>query len=67
MYKARIKWAKAHPTVERLIVTHRASNLASKFANQKHGFVFTHTHQKIWHDGVLEDEVYYELYLNAKE
>ena len=38
MYEARIKWANAHPTVEKIIVSHRASNLASKYAAQKHGF-----------------------------
>lgn len=61
MYESRIEWAKAHPTVERIIVSHRASNLASKYANQKHGFVFTRTNEKVWIDGVTEDEVCYEL------
>ena len=65
MYEKRIEWAKVHPTVERIIVSHRASNLASKYANQKHGFVFTRTHEKIWTDGKLEDEVCYELKLKS--
>ncbi|HVE58264.1 MAG TPA: GNAT family protein [Pyrinomonadaceae bacterium] len=65
MYEKRIEWAKAHPTVERIIVSNRASNLASKYANQKHGFVFTRTHEKIWTDGKLEDEVCYELKLKS--
>ena len=38
MYQSRINWAKAQPNVEKIIVSHRASNLASKYANQKHGF-----------------------------
>lgn len=63
MYKARINWAKNHPGIERIIVSHRASNLASKYANQKHGFVFTSTHEKVWTDGAVEDEVFYELYI----
>lgn len=63
MYQTRIEWAKAHPTVERIIVSHRASNVASKYANQKHGFIFTRTHEKIWTDGKTEDEVCYELKL----
>lgn len=63
MYQARIDWAKAHPTIEKIIVAHRASNLASKCANQKHGFVFTHTAEIIWADGVAEDVVSYELKL----
>jgi RimJ/RimL family protein N-acetyltransferase len=63
MYAVRLEWAKAHPHIDRIIVSHRASNLASKYANQKHGFVFTRTHEKIWTDGKLEDEVCYELKL----
>jgi RimJ/RimL family protein N-acetyltransferase len=65
LYQARIEWAKAHPIIERIIVSHRASNVASKFANQKHGFVFTRTHEKVWTDGKIEDEVCYELKLEA--
>jgi RimJ/RimL family protein N-acetyltransferase len=61
MYRTRIEWAKAHPTVERIIVSHRASNVASKYANQKHGFRFTKTNEKTWTDGVTEDEICYEL------
>lgn len=63
IYKTRIEWAMARPTVEKIIVSHRASNLASKHANQKHGFVFTHTLEKVWVDGETEDEVCYELML----
>jgi RimJ/RimL family protein N-acetyltransferase len=66
MYEARLDWAKAHPTIERIIVSHRASNLASKYANQKHGFVFTRTHEKVWADGAVEDEVCYELYIKPE-
>lgn len=66
MYKARINWAKSHPGIERIIVSHRASNLASKFANQKHGFAFTRTHEKVWADGATEDEVCYELYIKPE-
>lgn len=61
MYDARIEWAKAQPAVERIIVSHRASNLASKYANQKHGFKFTHAKEKLWIDGATEDEIFYEL------
>lgn len=63
IYKTRIDWAKNFPGIERIIVSHRASNISSKYANQKHGFVFTGTHEKIWVDGVTEDEVCYELKL----
>ncbi len=66
IYEARIDWAKARPTVKRIIVSHRASNVASKYANQKHGFVFTHTNEKVWVDGITEDEVCYELKISDK-
>ena len=65
-YEARIKWAIAHTTVERAIVSHRESNLASKLANQKFGFLPTHISEKIWNDGVTEKEFHYELILNKK-
>jgi len=61
MYQTRINWAKEQPTVEKIIVSHRASNLSSKYANQKHGFVFTHKNEKVWTDGATEDEIFYEL------
>ena len=61
MYRTRIDWAKQQPTVEKITVSHRASNLSSKFANQKHGFKMTHTKEKVWTDGTTEDEVCYEL------
>ncbi|MGI8884572.1 MAG: GNAT family N-acetyltransferase [Pyrinomonadaceae bacterium] len=61
MYRTRINWAKNQPTVEKIIVSHRASNVASKYANQKHGFVLTHKTEKVWTDGATEDEIFYEL------
>ena len=63
LYEARIGWAKNHPGVERIIVSHRESNVASKFANQNFGFVGTHTTEKTWNDGVVEREFHYELIL----
>jgi hypothetical protein len=65
MYEARLEWVKSRPAFERIIVSHRASNLASKYANQKHRFVFTRTHEKIWADGKTEAEVCYELKLKT--
>jgi len=61
MYQTRINWAREQPTVEKIIVSHRASNLASKYANQKHGFIATHKKEKVWTDGGVEDEIFYEL------
>ncbi len=65
MYRARIDWARAHETAEKILVAHRASNIASKKANQKHGFVQTGAAPHLWHDGVTEDEIFYELVLKA--
>jgi RimJ/RimL family protein N-acetyltransferase len=61
MYQTRINWAKQQPTVEKIIVSHRESNVSSKYANQKHCFVYTHKTAKIWTDGATEDEIFYEL------
>jgi len=61
MYQARINCAKEQPTIEKIIVSHRASNLSSKYANRKHGFVLTHKTEKVWTDGATEDEIFYEL------
>jgi len=63
MYEARIGWARQQAGVERIIVSHRESNVASKFANQNFGFVQTHTTEKVWNDGVAEREFHYELTL----
>ena len=59
----RIAWARAHPTVERVLVSHRASNVASMRANQRHGFVLTGRAPCEWPDGTVDDEVCYELRL----
>ena len=61
MYQTRINWAKEQPTVEGIIVSHRASNLSSKYANQKHGFETTRKNEKVWTDGATEVEIFYEL------
>lgn len=63
MYKARINWAKNEEGLEKIVISHRESNLASKFANQKHGFVYTHTEPKVWPDGKEENSVFYSLNL----
>lgn len=61
MYEARLDWAQAHPTCDQIVVSHRASNVKSKRANQKHGFIYTHTEDQTWPDGVTEDRVFYTL------
>jgi len=61
MYKSRIDWAKQQPDIRKIKVSHRESNLASKYANQKHGFRLVKKEDKVWHDGVEEKDVIYEL------
>jgi len=63
LYEARIEWATQQPGVDRIIVSHRESNVASKLANQKFGFVLTHETEKVWNDGLREKEFHYELIL----
>lgn len=62
-YESRIAWARTQPGVERIIVSHRESNDASRFANQKFDFVFTRETTKLWNDGITERELHYELIL----
>lgn len=64
MYQARLDWAQRHKTVRRVIVSHRASNAASRAANQKHGFRFTHNDLRDWPDGTREADVFYEYVLD---
>ncbi len=63
MYKARINWAKSQPELKRIEVSHRESNVASKYANQKHGFQLVKEEDKVWHDGISEKDVIHELKL----
>lgn len=61
MYEARLAWAREHPTCEKLVVSHRASNLTSMRANQRYGFKQTHVVEKQWPDGGVEEDIFYEL------
>lgn len=63
MYQARINWAKNRNAFEKVVVAHRASNLASKYANQKHGFIKTHEEEMIWTNGEIDVLISYELRL----
>jgi RimJ/RimL family protein N-acetyltransferase len=65
LYEARLAWARAHPKLTRIVVSHRESNEASRRANQRHGFVPTgRIDSRVWPDGSTEDEVFYELQLS---
>lgn len=60
LYDARIAWAKAND-VKVLTIGHRKSNLASKAANQKYGFVYSHSETRTWPDGITEEMLNYTL------
>jgi GNAT superfamily N-acetyltransferase len=62
LYEARLEWARAH-RIKCLKIGHRASNQASKSANQRYGFNYTHSESRTWPDGKTEDMLYYELVL----
>jgi RimJ/RimL family protein N-acetyltransferase len=63
-YDARLAWANEQPGVERIVVSHRRSNVASKIANERFGFVETHSIEKVWSDGLTEKEHFYELVIS---
>jgi len=60
LYEARLQWAKEH-NIKQLIIGHRKNNLASKHANQRYGFVYTHSEPRTWPDNATEDMLYYKL------
>ncbi|WP_118972776.1 GNAT family N-acetyltransferase [Taibaiella koreensis] len=60
LYRQRIEWARKRG-LKRIIVSHRKSNEASRAANQRSGFRFTHEEQAIWPDGIEEANVFYRL------
>ncbi len=61
LYTTRLDLARAHPTIEWIEVSHSDGNEASRRANQRHGFVFTHRAPYAWADGGNEDEIFYQL------
>jgi RimJ/RimL family protein N-acetyltransferase len=63
LYEARLDWIRVRPQFERVVVSHRASNEASRRANQRYGFIPMSRSAHQWPDGTNEDEVFYELRL----
>jgi len=63
LYRARLDWIRASRRFRTVHVSHRASNEASRRANQRHGFVKTGAKPIQWPDGTVEDEIHYELTL----
>lgn len=66
MYETRLEWARDHPEIKEVQVSHRHDNIASQKANQKHGFVHTHTQEREWPDGKVDKEHVYKLLLREK-
>ena len=64
LYEARFGWARETGQCDAITVSHRASNIASREANQKHGFVYTHTTMTAWPDGQAGDQLFYRLALS---
>ena len=61
-YDARINWARENG-YKKIIVSHRDGNDASKAANQRFGFNYTHTENYDWPDGSKAAHIYYQLNL----
>jgi RimJ/RimL family protein N-acetyltransferase len=60
-YEARLGWIAEQPQFERVTVFHRSSNVPSRHAIVRFGFVETERIATTWPDGMVEDEVRYEL------
>jgi RimJ/RimL family protein N-acetyltransferase len=61
LYETRLDWIRAQPQFRRVIVSHRASNEASRRANQRYGFLPIGRSTRKWPDGKSEDEIFYQL------
>jgi RimJ/RimL family protein N-acetyltransferase len=61
LYTARIEWAKAQPHLERIVVSHREGNEASRRSNQRFGFIFTNVNENTYGDGTTDKNINYEL------
>ena len=59
-YEARLDWAREQHC-QSVIVSHRVDNVSSMKANQRSGFVYTHSKLNDWPDGVTADQLYYKL------
>ncbi len=60
-YKERINWAKAQDDISRIIVAHREGNEASRRANQRWGFIFSHVEDAVFGNGETAKDYIYEL------
>ncbi len=60
-YEARINWAKEQEGINRITVSHREENAASKAANQNFGFTYYETGEVTFGDGSTGQDIRYEL------
>jgi RimJ/RimL family protein N-acetyltransferase len=65
LYEARINWAINHLPFQRLVISHREGNEASRRAIQAFGFKFTDKRIIDWPDGSNAREYNYELDLRS--
>jgi RimJ/RimL family protein N-acetyltransferase len=64
LYKTRIDYAQKRNEWKKIVVAHRAGNEASKRANQRHGFMYTHSELESWPDGKMAEKLFYAQDLN---
>jgi|GEM_PF-132197 len=64
LYQACIDWGLSHLMWDKIITAHREGNEASRRANQRFNFTFTHRAPRKFGDGTTQDELIYELYLD---
>ena len=62
-FDARLGWIRAQPQFKRVVVSHRASNEASRRNILAYGFVETRRESHTWPDGTTEDMISYRLIL----
>lgn len=60
LVKESIDWAEREKRFDKIIVSHRAGNDASRAANQRAGFTYTGKKLHVWGDGSYEFNHYYE-------
>jgi len=63
MYAARLNWAHAHPTCEKVVVTVMRDNLPSKRAIESNGFLYSHIEERRGENDIAFPVLHYELNL----
>ncbi len=64
LYEARLAFAKDYKQWDKLTVSHRKDNEASRRANQAFGFKYAGASMIAWPDGQKEEQLFYEMDLN---